>query len=277
MNEHRVKVMEQIESNSEELSRDHTKLQRETKSIQEQNQFLAESLQLLTEKCDSYKAELDHLRLANAELQRQLSLGTTEQKINTEHKSNDTEKDLVKNEVRKLSIVIKELKIKQDEEKTTRHELESELLQLISQNEELEAKLKEFAESRRNSYIDVDEGQAETCEVEEDEQGEAFVLVESNNVDVYVEKDISENEKKCHISFLDELDQQYHDLVKKYNSLLEKCKSEGIPYESRQLSMVQRGVQTTNIDSPTSESKDEKIPEYKKMFAKIYKKLETIK
>lgn len=281
MNESRVKLMEQIESNSEELSRSHIKLKKETQSIWEHNQILTESVESLVEKCDHYKTEMENLRMANVQLQHQLSTtqNFVEQKAPEECEPVDYERDVVEKEVRKLSVAIQELKIEQEQEKSTREELEYELSQLIIQNENLGQKLQYFAKgsSNRNSYVEDNERDSinNEKEVEEviEEDGscldDSFVLVELQDIE---ELDSDVSHEQCDISFLDELDQQYRELVTKYNALLEKCKTEGIPYESREMCMVQRGMQTSETGEDGS-GIGKGVPEYKKMFAIIYEKL----
>lgn len=286
MNESRVKVMEQIENRSEELSRSHTKLTIEAKSIQEHNQILTESLQSLVEKCDHYKTEMENLKLANARLQRQLSTTqaaeSSDELKTTKLQAKDYEKELVEKEMEKLSEAIEELKTEQDREKSTREELENELTQLIVQNRELEHKLRLLAKGSRESYVEenkIDHTAIED-EVEEEESymDESFVVVESQDIEE-IGSNMSQSLEPCDISFLDELGQQYQDLVNKYNTLLEKCKSEGIPYESREMSVVQKGVQTSERGMEAAEGEktegceEKNMPEYKKMFTMIYEKL----
>lgn len=275
--------MEQIEKNHEQLSRSHAKLKRETQSIQEHNEALTESLQSLVEKCDQYKSEMESLKRENTALQRQLS--STRNTVEDEIVEPPREKELPNGEMvdknaEDLSVVIKELKFEQDLEKSIREELENELSQLIIENQNLEQKLRLFAKGNRSSYAEelkIDETKEDEVgeklgevEIEEDEcsLNESFVLVESQEIE---ELDSDPSLEQCDISFLDELDQQYRDLVTKYNSLVEKCKSEGIPYESREMCMVQRGVQTSEEELVGSGA--DAVPQYKQMFAKLYEKI----
>jgi uncharacterized phage infection (PIP) family protein YhgE len=304
VDESRVKLMEQIEKNHEQLSESHAKLKRETKSIQEHNEVLAESLQSLVEKCDQYKSEMENLKRENTQLQRQLSSTQTPvEAIVVEEVENDIESsEKVESNIQELSVVIKELKFEQDLEKSMREELENELTELIIQNQNLEQKLRLFAKGNRSSLeeelnddmkngteLGVGIGKMSEVEIEMDEGclNESFVIVEDQEI---LELDSNPSLEQCHISFLSELDQQYRELVEKYNALVEKCKSEGVPYESREMFTVQRGVQTSeeelvgsevgvgndaeNEGEAGNEGKVERMPEYKQMFARLYEKIQ---
>ena len=297
VDESRVKLMEQIEKNHEQLSQSHAKLKRETKSIQEHNEVLTESLQSLVEKCDQYKSEMESLKRENTQLQRQLSSTQTPVEPvvveQVENKFENSEK--VENDIQDLSVVIKELKFEQDLEKSMREELENELSDLIIENQNLEQKLRLFAKGNRSSLAeefndDMNNGAEDEVvrktldevEIEMDEgcSNDSFVIVEEQEV---LELDSNPSMEQCDISFLGELDQQYRELVEKYNALVEKCKNEGVPYESREMSTVQRGVQTsedelveggTQVENDTDEGETQRVPEYKQMFAKLYKKIQ---
>ena len=298
VDENRVKLMEQIEKNHEQLSESHAKLKRETKSIQEHNEVLTESLQSLVEKCDQYKSEMESLKRENTQLQRQLSSTQTPVEPivveQVENKFENSEK--VENDIRDLSVVIKELKFEQDLEKSMREELENELSELIIQNQNLEQKLRLFAKGNRSSLAeelnddknngtedDVVREMMHEIEIEMDESclNDSFVIVEEQEV---LELDSNPSLEQCDISFLGELDQQYRELVEKYNALVEKCKSEGVPYESREMSTVQRGVQTSEDESveggtqgensAENEGETQQVPEYKQLFAKLYEKIQ---
>lgn len=294
VNESRVKLMEQIEKNHEQLSRSHAVLKRETKSIQEHNEVLTENLQSLVEKCDQYKTEMESLKRENTQLQRQLSSTqnqvepTVEEAVEkpVENKFETSEK--VQNNIEDLSIVIKELKFEQDLEKSMREELENELSQLIVENQNLEQKLRLFAKGNRTSWAEEQEEESknrkekeavgdetEGVEMEVDCFNESFVMVEEQGI---LELDSEPSLEQCDISFLDEVDQQYQELVGKYNALVEKCKSEGVPYASREMCTVQRDVQTSQEELVGGEKEvgcgDEgNVPQYKKMFAKLYEKI----
>ena len=293
VNESRVKLMEQIEKNHEQLSQSHAKLKRETKSIQEHNEVLTESLQSLVEKCDQYKSEMEILKRENSQLQRELSSASIQ--VETTPESEPLPCEEVENNIQVLSVVIKELKFEQDLEKSMREELENELSQLILENQNLEHKLRLFARGSRSSFAESQGSFAEELKIEsereasngieedipdgvEDEadcSNESFVLVEEQRIE---ELDSEPSLEQCDISFLDELDQQYRDLVGKYNSLVEKCKTEGIPYESREMCTVQRGVQTSHEESALGVEEAVGsgvgvVPQYKQMFAKLYEKI----
>ncbi|XP_028406764.1 girdin-like [Dendronephthya gigantea] len=276
--------MEQIEKNHEQLSRSHAKLKRETKSIQEHNEVLTESLQSLVEKCDLYKSEMEVLKRENSQLQRKLSSASLPE---TAPESDPKPCEKVENNIQDLSVVIKELKFEQDLEKSMREELENELSQLIFENQNLEHKLRLFAKSNRNSFVEeqkmehveesngVEEDVPDGVEEDGDCSNESFVLVEEQRIE---ELDSEPSLEQCDISFLDELDQQYRDLVGKYNSLVEKCKTEGIPYESREMCTVQRGVQTSHEEAALCDKEAVgcgvgAVPQYKQMFARLYEKI----
>ena len=288
--------MEQIEKNHEQLSRSHTKLRHETKSIREHNEVLTESLQSLVGKCDQYKTEMESLRRANTQLQKQLSSAQIPVETAVEDVENEFQtSEKVENNIQELSVVIKELKFEQDLEKSMREELENELSQLITENQNLEQKLRLFAKGNRHSYA-PEEQKDETkngkedevvysekmadveIEVDEDCSTESYVIVEEQEI---LELDSEPSSEQCDVSFLDELDQQYRDLVGKYNALVEKCKSEGVPYESREMCTVQRGVQTSQEELVGSEEElgcghdvgNGAVPQYKKMFAMLYQKI----
>ena len=287
--------MEQIEKNHEQLSRSHTKLRHETKSIREHNEVLTESLQSLVEKCDQYKTEMESLRRANTQLQKQLSSAQIPVETAVEDVENEFQtSEKVENNIQELSVVIKELKFEQDLEKSMREELENELSQLITENQNLEQKLRLFAKGNRHSYAEEQKDETKNgkedevvysekmadveIEVDEDCSTESYVIVEEQEI---LELDSEPSSEQCDISFLDELDQQYRDLVGKYNALVEKCKSEGVPYESREMCTVQRDVQTSQEELVGSEEElgcgqdvgNGAVPQYKKMFAMLYQKI----
>ncbi len=297
VDESRVKLMEQIEKNHEQLSRSHAKLKRETQSIQEHNEVLTESLQSLVEKCDQYKTEMQSLKRENSQLQRQLSSTQTSVEPAVERVVNDSQNsEKVENNIQDLSVVIKELKFEQDLEKSMREELENELSQLIVENQNLEQKLRLFAKGNRSSFAEEQKDETksgsedevageEISEVEIEMDGEclneSFVIVDEQEI-LELDSDPSlEQIEQYDISFLDELDQQYRELVGKYNALVDKCKSEGVPYESRDMCTVQRGVQTSQEELARNEVEvgtgevgtGEGVPQYKQMFAKLYEKI----
>ena len=294
VNENRVKLMEQIEKNHEQLSRSHAALRRETKSIQEHNEVLTENLQSLVEKCDQYKCEMESLKRENTQLQKQLSSTqnqvepsaeeAVEKPVENKCEINET----IQNNVQDLSVVIKELKFEQDLEKSMREELENELSQLIMENQNLEQKLRLFAKGNPTSWAEEQEeglkdGKEEVVEEQEVETeldclNESFVMVEEQEI---LELSSEPSLEQCDISFLDEVDLQYRELVGKYNALVEKCKSEGVPYASREMCTVQRGVQTSHEELEGGEKEvgcgggeeNVTVPQYKKMFAKLYEKI----
>lgn len=300
VNEGRVKLMEQIEKNHDQLSRSHAKLKQETKSIQEHNEVLSESLQSLVEKCEQYKVEMEILKRENTKLQKQLSstqdpAETAVEKVEQKELQNN---ENLENNCQDLSDVIQDLKIKQDLEKSMREDLENELSQLIVENQDLEQKLRLFAMGNGSSYEDEQKdewhGGKEDSEIEieldENSLNDSFVMVEEQTISEF---DSEPSLEQSEISFLDELDQQYRDLVGKYNALVEKCKSEGVPYASREMSTVQRGVQTSQEEIVTSvenlscgkemgcetevgggvEVGNGAVPKYKRMFANLYEKI----
>ena len=287
--------MEQIERNHEQLSRSHAALKRETKSIQEHNEVLTENLQSLVEKCDQYKSEMESLRRENTLLQKQLSSTqnqvepSIEEAVEKPIDNNFQTNEKVQNNIEDLSVVIKELKFEQDLEKSMREELENELSQLIIENQNLEQKLRLFAKGNCTSWAEEQEesknrkeeevvgNETEEVEMEVDCLNESFVMVEEQGI---LELDSEPSLEQCDVSFLDEVDQQYRELVGKYNALVEKCKSEGVPYASREMCTVQRGVQTSQEELVSGEKEvgcgDEEnvsVPQYKKMFAKLYEKI----
>lgn len=294
LNETRLKVMEQIEKNNENLSRSHAKLQRKTQLMHDDKESLTESLNSLMEKCNEYKTEMEQLRHENAKLQKQLSTSRTQSEtISRQAATKDVpvQCSSIENSVQDLSGVMKTMKFEQDIEKTLRKDLEDELLQLIIENQSLEDKLRSFSHGNRLSSAEqskhIESSTVESlntttkADFEEDDtecSDESFVMVEEEGI---VEMD----SKSTEISFLDELDQQYRDLVTKYNALVEKCKNEGIPYESREMCTVQRAVQTcedelvgTNVQETCVNvneacSDGESLPKYKKIFAEIYAKI----
>lgn len=294
LNETRLKVMEQIEKNNENLSRSHAKLQRKTQLMHDDKESLTESLNSLMEKCNEYKAEMEQLRHENAKLQKQLSTSRTQSEtISRQAATKDVpvQCSSIENSVQDLSGVMKTMKFEQDIEKTLRKDLEDELLQLIIENQSLEDKLRSFSHGNRLSSAEQSKHIASSTveslntttkpDFEEDDtecSDESFVMVEEEGI-------IEMDSKSTEISFLDELDQQYRDLVTKYNALVEKCKNEGIPYESREMCTVQRAVQTcedelvgTNVQETCVNvneacSDGESLPKYKKIFAEIYAKI----
>ena len=287
--------MEQIEKNHDQLSQSHAKLKRETKSIQEHNEVLTESLQSLVEKCEQYKCEMETLKRENTQLQKQLS---STQDVVQQDVEEDVEDDVeneskngenVQNNIQDLSVVIKELKFEQDLEKSMREDLENELSQLIIENQNLEQKLRLFAKGNRNSWMEEQRDEMQSgkkeitdeveIDVDDNSLNESFVMVEEQGI---MDLDSEPSLEQCDISFLGELDQQYRELVGKYNALVEKCKNEGVPYESREMCTVQRGVQTSPdelVENGEELGGGEQVglPQYKKMFAKLYEKIREAK
>lgn len=311
-----------MESTALDLQKNNKELQSETAVLRKRYQSLVQTVDCLESKCDEYKTQLEELQIERIRLQREmagsLSLKLT-QKGNSyelgsddEH-DDDTEKDEkvlgFKKDIEILNERIMKLKRQHSVERRRREELEIELSDLIHENQQLDKELLHFAEQAKvwqqleNETscltLSIDSNSGHTRQISESTEDESFVLVE-NELDRQTSamSDQSEVEilspshevksplKQNSSSFLSELGSQYHELVQKYDSLVKRCKSEGIVQDIAPIPTVQRAIQTSPLDEMPVHFGDEtsqqnsasgKPRKYRQLFAQIYSKIQESK
>lgn len=294
-------------------------LQSETALMRKRYQTLVQTVDNLETKCDDYKTQVEELQIERMRLQREmansLSLKLTPKEngyefVGSEDEEDDTGKEEkvlgFKRDIEILNERIMKLKRQHSVEKHRREELELELSDLIHENQQLDKELFDFAEQARqwqqsaseassvNKSNDSESGHRRP--ISESTDDESFVLVESDlDRQASAMSDQSEIEvlspshelnsppEENSTSFLSELGSQYHELVRKYDSLVEKCKNEGIVHEVPSIPTVQRAIQTSPLDEEpavqigVTQQGSTSTGEYKKLFAQIYSKLQQTK
>jgi len=314
-----VRACEQMEATAMELQKTNKELQSETVLMRKRYQTLVQTVDNLESKCDDYKTQLEELQIERMRLQREmassLSLKLTHKEngyelMGSEDESDDTEKDEkvlgFKKDIEILNGKIMKLKRQHSTERRRREELELELSDLIQENQQLDKELFNFAQQAKQWQQSASEASCLSVSIGNDSRhrrpvsestdDESFVLVDSDldrqtsalsdqsEVEILspsheIKSPLEENSA----SFLSELGSQYHELVRKYDSLVEKCKNEGIVQEISPIPTVQRAIQTSPLDETpavrigteaSSQQDSESLREYKKLFAQIYSKLQ---
>lgn len=309
-----------MESTALELQKTNKELQSETAVMRKRYQTVVQTVENLESKCDDYRTQVEELQIERMRLQREMANSLSLQLTCKENgsyelarggdESDETEKDekvlSFKKDIEILNDRIMQLKRQHSMEKRRREELELELSDLIQENQQLDKELFDFAEQARQWQESASEDSslsALACShsghrrpLSESTDDESFVLLDSEidrqvsamsdqseveilNISQEVKSPLQENST----SFLSELGSQYHELVRKYDSLVERCKNEGIVREISQIPTVQRAIQTSPLDEkPTTEigasgplQDSASVREYKKLFAQIYSKLQT--
>lgn len=270
--------------------------------------------------------QIERMRLQR-EMAGCLSLKLTQKEngyeLGSDDESDNTEKNEAvlgfKKDIEILNERIMKLQRQHSVEKRRREELELELSDLIQENQQLDKELCHFAEqatlwqeleSETSSVaLSIDNNSVHRRKISESAENislvddDSFVLVDSElNRQSSAVSDQSEVEvlspshevksplKENSSSFLSELGSQYHELVRKYDSLVERCKNEGIVQEIAPIPTVQRAIQTSPLDEEprvlgevgSSEISQQnsvsgKAREYKQLFAQIYSKIEESK
>lgn len=302
-----------------DLQKTNKELQSETAHMRKRYQALVNTVDNLESKCDEYRTQVEELQIERMRLQREmassLSLKLTHKEnsyelMGSEDEEDDTEKDErvlgFKKDIEILNDRIMKLKRQHSEEKRRREDLELELSDLIHENQQLDKELFDFAEQAKQwqqsaseascPSRSIDNNSGHRRPISESTDDESFEIVDSSldrqpsamsdqsEVEILspsheIKSPIEENST----SFLSELGSQYHELVRKYDSLIEKCKTEGIVHEIAPIPTVQRAIQTSPLDekpaveigSKTSSKQDSaSLREYKKLFAQIYSKIQ---
>lgn len=327
MNESRNKAFEQMEMTALELQKANQKLQSETTTMKKRYKDLAEMVESMDLRCEDYRKEIEDLQKERVRLQRDLSMALSIREesdtsdsevtpgIRIQKPNTMTEELRVENEkeLEALNVKISKLKEQHSLERKKREELEYELSELIHENQNLESQLRTFAEHAEEWQQVVSESTTgervadilpTTTRIDSTEDlvdDDSFVVVTeqlsrqssavSDHSGVIV---LSPSEEKPETmsqnsaSFFSELGDQYHELVRKYDALLDKCKIEGLGKNLPPIPMVQRAVQVSPLPSPLEPrprsftdgdlKKDgTKTSEYKKMFEHIYERLEESK
>lgn len=330
INDGRVKAYEQLEASALELHQTNERLQTETTTMKKHWQHLSETIESLENKCEDYRKEIDELQADRVRLQREMAESFSSDGEAKDRKwscsgeeSSETE-DQREKEMQSLNERIANLKAQHDLERMHRQELECELSELIGENQQLELQLRGFAqqaekwqqEIRLIKSIDDKSSESrgrnrDSTEIDLDDS--SYVLVKSrpsstmsdqSGIEVLSSPDETSSPKKTGVglgvSFLSELDSQYHELSRKYDALLEKCQGEGKSNNSSRVQTVQRAIQAPPVNEietqkgsdfefdcrpprrratsdTTSMATSYKTGDYKKMFAAIYEKLSETK
>lgn len=311
-----------MESTALDLHKNNQELQSETAVLRKRYQSLVQTVDCLESKCDEYKTQLEELQIERMRLQREmagsLSLKLTQKEngyeLGSDDGSDDTEKDEkvlgFKKDIEILNERIMKLQRQHSLEKSRREELELELSDLIQENQQLDKELFQFAEQAKIWQqldddtsclaLSIDKGSEHSRQISESTEDESFVLVDneldrqssamSDQSEVEIlspSHEVKSPLKQNSSSFLSELGSQYHELVRKYDSLVERCKNEGIVHDIALIPTVQRAIQTSPLDekpgvhfgeaSLQQNDASGKVRDYKQLFAQIYSKIEESK
>lgn len=319
LHENQVRACENMEATAMDLQAKNKELQSESVLMRKRYQTLSQTVDNLEIKCDDYKAQVEELQVERMRVQREMANSLSLKLIHKDDGyeilgSEDEEDDNENNEkvlgfkkdIEILNDRILKLKRQHSEEKRKREELELELSDLIHENHQLDKELLNFAEQAKqwqesaseasslNRSIDDNSGHRRPFSESTDD--ESFIFVDSDfdrqTSAVSVQSDVEilspSHEVKSppeenSTSFLSELGSQYHDLVRRYDSLVEKCKNEGIVHELAPIPTVQQAIQTSPLDEnppgvnsaeASSQQGSTSVGEYKKLFAQIYSKLQ---
>jgi len=321
LHDSQVRTCEQMESTALDLQKNNKELQSETAVLRKRYQSLVQTVDCLESKCDEYKTQLEELQIERMRLQREmagsLSLKLTPKEngyeLESDDESDDTEKDEkvlgFKKDIEILNDRIMKLKRQHSVERRRREELEIELSDLIHENQQLDKELLDFAEQAKvwqqleNEVsclsLSIDNSSEHVRQISESTEDESFVLVEneldrqssamSDQSEVEIlspSHEVKSPLKQNSTSFLSELGSQYHELVQKYDSLVKRCKSEGIVQDIAPIPTVQRAIQTSPLDEVPVQFGDDtsqqssasgKAREYRQLFAQIYSKIQESK
>lgn len=321
LHDSQVRTCEQMESTALDLQKNNKELQSETAVLRRRYQSLVQTVDCLESKCDEYKTQLEELQIERMRLQREmagsLSLKLTPKEngyeLGSDDESDDTGKDEevlgFKKDIEILNERIMKLKRQHSVERRRREELEIELSDLIHENQQLDKELFHFAEQAKvwqqleNEAscltLSIDSNSGHERQISESTEDESFVLVEneldrqssamSDQSEVEIlspSHEVKSPLKQNSTSFLSELGSQYHELVQKYDSLVKRCKSEGIVQDIAPIPTVQRAIQTSPLDevpvkfandSSQQSSAAGKAREYRQLFAQIYSKIQESK
>lgn len=321
LHDSQVRTCEQMESTALDLQKNNKELQSETAVLRRRYQSLVQTVDCLESKCDEYKTQLEELQIERMRLQREmagsLSLKLTPKEngyeLGSDDESDDTGKDEevlgFKKDIEILNERIMKLKRQHSVERRRREELEIELSDLIHENQQLDKELFHFAEQAKvwqqleNEAscltLSIDSNSGHERQISESTEDESFVLVEneldrqssamSDQSEVEIlspSHEVKSPLKQNSTSFLSELGSQYHELVQKYDSLVKRCKSEGIVQDIAPIPTVQRAIQTSPLDEVPVQFVDDtsqqnsaagKAREYRQLFAQIYSKIQESK
>jgi len=323
LHDNQVRTCEQMESTTLDLQKNNKELQSETAVLRKRYQNLVQTVDCLESKCDEYKTQLEELQIERMRLQREmagsLSLKLTPKEngyeLGSDDESDDMEKDEkvlgFKKDIEILNERIMKLKRQHSVERQRREELEIELSDLIHENQQLDKELLHFTEQAKvwqeleNEAslltLSIDNSSEHVRQISESTEDESFVLVEneldrqssamSDQSEVEIlspSHEVKSPLKQNSTSFLSELGSQYHELVQKYDSLVKRCKSEGIVQDIATIPTVQRAIQTSPLDevpvqqfgdadTSRQNSASGKAREYRQLFAQIYSKLQESK
>lgn len=313
LHDSQVRTCEQMESTALDLQKNNKELQSETAGLRKRYQSLVQTVDCLESKCDEYKTQLEELQIERMRLQREmagsLSLKLTPKEngyeLGSDGESDETGKDEevlgFKKDIEILNERIMKLKRQHSVERQRREELEIELSDLIHENQQLDKELFHFAEQAKVWQqleseascltLSIDSNSGHVRQISESTEDESFVLVEneldrqssamSDQSEVEIlspSHEVKSPLKQNSTSFLSELGSQYHELVQKYDSLVKRCKSEGIVQDIAPIPTVQRAIQTSPLDEvPVQSSASGKAREYRQLFAQIYSKIQESK
>lgn len=330
VNDHRNKAFEQMETTAMELQKANQQLQSETNTMRKRYRDLAEMVDNMDARCEEYKNEVEELQKERSKLQRDLSMALSfheefskpddsELKVDAQTQGamlSDDDREEKERQLKALNEKINKLKEQHCVERNKREELEYEMSELIQENQQLETQLRAFAQraeefqlvtssnltstERAIDFLPESSLNESTDDFEEDD---SFVVVseqlsrqssavsDHSGVVVLSPSEGNTNDVKNSASFFSELGDQYHELVRKYDALLDKCKQEGLAKRTLPIPKVQRAVQVSPLPSPVKDRRQRyfsesdidykpegpKLREYKLMFQKIYSRLEESK
>ena len=327
INDGRIKAYEQLEASALELHQTNERLQTETTTMKKHWQLLSETIETLETKCEDYRKEIDELQADRIRLQREMADNFVFQNESDSADGKDRKwscngderwdnEDQREKEMRLLNEKMSNLKAQHDLERMHRQELECELSELIGENQQLEQQLRVFIQQAENWQQEIrliksidksSESRGSNRDSAEIDMDDSVVLLKSRPASIVFDQKPAEVQcspeetslKKTAPSFLSELDNQYHELSRKYDALLEKCQSGMNKNHLSNVNTIQRAIQAPPEDEvegqrvfemdydirprrrahsdTTSMATSYKTGDYKKILSAIYEKIAETK
>lgn len=320
LHENQARTCEHMEAAAMDLQVKNKELESEASFMKRRHQVLVQTVDNLESKCDDYRTQLEDLQVERMRLQREMANSLSSKLTQKDDRyeivgsdgeeyNNDNEEKVLgfKKDIEILNDRILKLKRQHSEEKRRREELEFELSDLIHENQQLDKELLDFAahakqwqESAASEASNLNQSPENNSAFRrpfsESTDDESYIFVDgdfdrqtsglSDQSEIEIlspSHELKSPSAENSTSFLSELGSQYHELVRKYDSLVERCRNEGIVQELAPIPTVQRAIQTSPQDERppgeinaegSSQPESTTAREYKKLFAQIYSKLE---
>ncbi|XP_070580624.1 cerebellar degeneration-related protein 2-like isoform X2 [Ptychodera flava] len=333
--ESKARLYEQLDYNIQEMEKTNQKLQHESRTDKQRIQRLTETVDTLETKIEEQTSRIEEMKLVERErarerrkaqsLPREMDLAKSRRYYSTTHLENQESR--LQEETIQQKSTIRYLRSRLGAEKRKQDELEIELSVLYQENELLQEHIKkiqlkaeeeknleeEFAEAEYSSprgckhchklltrsgdrSTFADSGASYESDDSDAIEWDTFVPVHTSPPQT---QDGNKEEKKSasEISLFGELDAQYHDLMEKYNNLLQHSKqvsaSEGAaaaggtacktvqtaPMQEKRRSLILDLAKMKDQEASQTEdsSSGKNSPEYKKLFKEIFEVLRKSK